>query len=408
MNAAPDFDHLFRHAAAQVVAALARELGAHHMDLAEEATQDAMVRALELWPYQGVPANARGWLYRAARNRALDVLRREANFAGKVALLPVDDVAPPPSLFEDAELALVFLCCHPRLSLDARLALTLKLAGGFTVQEVAAAFLAEPRTIAQRIVRAKRTLAGIEDVVELTDSQDVAQRLDSVLEALFLLFNEGYEAHGGEALVRPELCREAIRLMRLICEDPRTALPHVHALLALMLFQASRLDARTNEAGDLMLLSEQDRSAWDTALVREAFVHFDAASQGDRLTSWHVQAAIAATHAGARRFEETDWPILLTLYEQLHEIEPTPVVALNRAIARARVDGPAAGMAQALPLLEHPAMRRYFLLPTTLATFAEQLGDRAAAVSYYRTALRLPCNAVERRFLEARLAAVAP
>ncbi len=425
MSDAPDFDHLFRHTTAQVVAALTRELGAHRID-------------------QGAPANPRGWLYRVARNRALDVLRGEANLDGKLAQLAAEDGPPrareygggahahaAPSAvasaggfagvhgragpgplealeapFADAELALVFLCCHPRLSLDSRIALTLKLAGGFTVDEVAAAFLAEPATMAQRLVRAKKALAGVEDVVELTDPGDVAARLDSVLEALYLLFNEGYETHAGSSLIRPELCSEAIRLTRLIAGDARTALPHAHALLALMLFQASRLPARVDADGQMVLLADQDRARWDRALIAEAFHHFDQATTGDRLTSWHVQAAIAATYAGASDWAHTDWATMLMLHEQLYEIEPTPVVALNRAIVLAQVHGPAAGMEAALPLLEHPAMRRYVLLPATLAAFAEELGDADAAATYYRTALRLPCNDVERRFLEQRLARV--
>lgn len=408
MSTTAELDHLFRHATAQVVAALARALGQDRLDIAEEATQDAAVKALEVWRYRGVPANPRGWLYRTARNRALDLLRREASYAGKLELLPPAEDAAPTALFDDAELALVFLCCHPRLSVDARLTLTLKLAGGFTVEEIAAAFLAEPATIAQRIVRAKRTLAGVADVVELTDANDVAQRLDSVLESLYLLFNEGYDAHGGETLVRAELCTEAIRLVRLIVGDPRTALPHAQALLALMMFQASRLPARLDAGGEMVLLRDQDRTLWDRAMLAEAWQYFEACARGDRLTTWHVQAAIAATHAAAPSYDATDWPTLLRLYDQYHELEPTPVVALNRAIARAHVHGPQEGMADALPLLEHPAMRRYYLLPATLAAFAEQLGDTTAAASYYRAALRLPCNAVERRFLERRLALLQP
>jgi RNA polymerase sigma-70 factor (ECF subfamily) len=249
-------------------------------------------------------------------------------------------------------------------------ALTLKLAGAFSVDEIAAAFLAEPGTIAQRIVRAKRTLASIDEVVELADAGDVAGRLDSVLEALYLLFNEGYDAHAGPQLVRPELCNEAIRLMRLIANDARTALPHAHALLALMLFQASRLPARVDADGELVLLPEQDRALWDGALIAEAFHHFDQSTTGDRLSSWHVQAAIAAAYASAPSWEAIDWGLVLMLHDQLLDIEPTPVVALNRAIALSHVEGPAAGRAAALPLLEHPAMRRYFLLPATLAAEA--------------------------------------
>lgn len=410
MNEGSELDHLFRHAAGQTVSALTRVLGAHRVDLAEEVVQDAMVKALEQWRFHGVPANPRGWLYRVARNRAMDLLRRDATLASKLAQLPADlDVTgdePGTDPFADDELAMIFLCCHPSLSLDARTALTLKLVGGFSVEEIAAAFLAEPATIAQRIVRAKRTLATVADVVELPDATETAARLDSVLDALYLLFNEGYDAHTGDVLVRAELCGEAIRLLRLLVGNARTALPHAHAVLALMLFQAARLPAREGDDGELILLRDQDHSRWDRALINEAVRHLDRSAAGERLTSWHVQAAIAAEHALAPTYDATSWERVLALYDQLYALEPTPVVALNRAIAVAHVHGAHAAMDAALPLLEHPAMRRYALLPATLAHFAELAGDAAQAAAHYRNALRLPCNAAEKRFLERRLAAV--
>ena len=410
MSEDAELDHLFRHAAGQMVSALTRVLGAHRVDLAEEVVQDAMVKALEQWRFHGVPANPRGWLYRVARNRAMDLLRRDATLAAKLEQLPADlDVNSDEQgsdPFADDELAMIFLCCHPSLSLDARTALTLKLVGGFSVEEIAAAFLAEPATIAQRIVRAKRTLATVADLVELPDPTETGARLDSVLDALYLLFNEGYDAHTGDVLVRAELCGEAIRLMRLLVSEPRTGLPHAHALLALMLFQAARLPARESDDGELVLLRDQDHSRWDRTLIHEAVHHLDRSAAGERLTSWHVQAAIAAEHALAPAYDATNWRRVLALYDQLYAQEPTPVVALNRAIAMAHVHGAPAAMDAALPLLEQPAMRRYALLPATLAYFAEMLGDAAQAATHYRAALRLPCNAAEKRFLERRLASL--
>ena len=409
MSEGAELDHLFRHAAGQMVSALTRVLGSHRVDLAEEVVQDAMVKALEQWRFHGVPANPRGWLYRVARNRAMDLLRRDATLATMLEQLPAElDVPDEPGTdpFADDELAMIFLCCHPSLSLDARTALTLKLVGGFSVEEIAAAFLADPATIAQRIVRAKRTLATVADVVELPDAAETSARLDSVLDALYLLFNEGYDAHTGDVLVRAELCGEAIRLMRLLVSEPRTGLPHAHALLALMLFQAARLPARESDLGELVLLRDQDHSRWDRTLIHEAVHHLDRSAAGERLTSWHVQAAIAAEHALAPTYDATNWSRVLALYDQLYALEPTPVVALNRAIAVAHVHGARAAMDAALPLLEQPAMRRYALLPATLAYFAELLGDAAHAASHYRAALRLPCNAAEKRFLERRLAAL--
>ena len=370
MNVEGVVGHLFRRSAGQMVAAITRALGPDHMTLAEEVVQDAMVKALQTWPFQGVPENPRGWLYRVALNRGLDALRRDAARRDKLLLLPPpDQIAALPEdadPFADDELAMIFMCCHPALTPDARIALTLKGVAGFSVPEIAAAFLAEPAAIAQRLVRAKKTLVqrGVE--FEIPDPVDARDRIDSVLEALYLLFNEGYDAHDGDRLVRDELCFEAIRLGELLIRSPAVRTPEVHALLALLCLQASRLPARLDENGEVVLLRDQNRSRWDRELIGRGVRHLSEASSGDRLTSYHVQAAIAAAHTLAADDASTDWEYILDLYDRLLLVSPSPVFELNRAVAVAHVHGPARAIEALLPLLEYPAMRRYYLLPAML------------------------------------------
>jgi len=399
-------EHLFRHSAGQMVSRLARWLGSARLDLAEEAVQDALVRALETWPFGGVPAEPRGWLFQVARHRALDLFRRDTFLRGKRDILeratPEADVREQP--LGDDELAMMFMCCHPSLPHAGRIALTLKTVGGFGVGEIAAAFLAEPDAIAQRLVRAKRQIREEEIAIDIPHPAELGARLDSVLDVLYLLFNEGYAAHGGENLVRRDLCGEAIRLAGLLARNPATDVPAVHALLALMLLQSSRLPARVDDAGDLLLLSEQDRARWDRELIAEGMEHLERASSGNEVTPYHVEAAIAAAHAVARDEVSTDWALIVRLYDDLLALKPSPVVALNRAIARAMVDGPDAGIAAIERIESDPALARYYLLPAALGGLWLKRGDLVRAARHYHEALTRPCSAPERRFLEKQLA----
>ena len=400
-------DHLFRQSAAQMVATLARALGPDHLDLVEEVVQDALVRALETWPYRGIPENPRGWLFQVARNRALDLLRRESSLTQKLAALPIEvgSVSDASNdVLADDELAMVFMCCHPALPREAQVALTLKTVCAFSVNEIAAAFLAEPPTIAQRIVRAKRTIAERHIPLELPSQSLLRDRLEPVLEVLYLLFSEGYSAHEGEGLVRAELCNEAIRMGQLLANHWQTATPAVHALLSLMLLQASRLPARCDEDGSMLLLSEQNRSLWNRSMINAGMRHLDRAAEGDTITAYHVQAAIAACHANATSDADTDWRHILALYDQLIELTPTSVIALNRAVAVARVYGPEAGIREIERLRSDPALRRYYLLPAVLGGLWHEAGRYDEARNWYARALELPCNAAERRFLVNRLA----
>ncbi len=310
-------DHLFRERSGQMVAWLTRIFGPAHLELVEEVVQDALVKALQQWPYSGVPQNPGGWLFRVARNGALDVLRRNAAFAARATEITAElasasgagqrDGTELDDLLRDDELRMVFLCCHPAIPAEARVALSLKTAGGFSVAEIARAYLVPEATIAQRLVRAKRQLRAQQVTFDLPSGAERAARLESVLEVIYLLFNEGYAARTGDDLVRVDLCTEALRLARLVAGNADTSTPAAHALVALIAFQAARLPARVDAAGEVVLLEHQDRSAWDPRLVAMGFAHLERSAEGDELTSYHVQAAIAAAHAGAERFEVTPW-----------------------------------------------------------------------------------------------------
>lgn len=397
-------DHLFRRSAGQMVAALTRTLGPAHLDSAEEAVQDALVRALEVWPYRGVPDDPHAWLFRVARNRALDVLRRSARYERKLELLAGEPGTAAAASAHDDELSMVFMCCHPALSREVQVTLTLKTVGGFSVREIAAAFLAEPAAVAQRLVRAKRTLADAQAAFALPEGEERRERTAVVLDVLYLMFNEGYAAHSGADLVRRELCAESIRLARLLCDDPATAMPAAHALLSLMLLHASRLSSRTDASGDLLLLDDQDRARWDAVMIAEGLWHLDRSAQGEALTRFHVQAAIAAAHAAAPTAAATNWAQILTLYDQLMAVAPSPVVALNRGVAVARVHGADEALRQLAPLAEDPTLRRYFPWPAVLAGLWLDAGRPEEARLWYARALELASNAAERRFVERRIA----
>lgn len=411
-------DHLFRHQAGQMVSTLTRIFGPRHLDLAEEVVQDALLKALQQWPYRGIPDHPSAWLIQVAKHRALDVLRRDASLREKSETLVEVFAAQEALAYErserghygevlDDELSMIFMACHPAIPREGRVALTLKTVGGFGVGEIARAFLSKDATIAQRLVRAKRLIREEEITFELPSTTEMSARLDSVLEVLYLLFNEGYTAHRGENLVRADLCEEAIRLCSLVTQHPATNQPKCHALLALMLFQAARLPARVSEGGEIFLLAEQDRTLWDRRLISLGFFHFDQSAEGDEFTEYHLQAGIAACHAAAANYELTDWAQIVRLYDQLLALNPSPVVALNRAVAVAKWQGPEAGIRALEEISEHPALNHYYLLPATLGELWRELGQAEKAASYYRQALDCPCSEPERRFLSKQLDATA-
>jgi RNA polymerase sigma-70 factor (ECF subfamily) len=405
-------EHLFRREAGRMVAHLTRLLGSARLELAEESVQTAMVRALETWPYQGVPDNAAAWLFRVARNAALDVVRRDRMMGEKSDAVTMEMArssrwaAPGDPDFEeqlrDDELRLIFMCCHPEISQDSRVALSLKTVGGFSVREIARAFLADDAAVAQRLVRAKRQIRERQLTLEMPGGNELGARVDTVLEAIYLMFNEGYTAHEGEDLIRRELCFEALRLGRLVAESCISS-PQVHALVAMMALQASRLGARTDSHGDLVLLEDQDRSRWDRGLLAMGFHHFDLAIAGEAVSEYHVQAAIAATHARAAAGGEVDWAVILQLYDQLVAMSGSPVAALNRAVAVAKARGAAEGLAEVDRLAGDAKLRHYYLLLAVRAHLLLELGRKVEAAECYRAALELRCSEPERRFLRRKL-----
>jgi RNA polymerase sigma-70 factor (ECF subfamily) len=401
-------EHLFRHQSGRILAHLTRLLGPAYLELAEEAVQEAMLRALQTWPDKGVPENAPGWLFRVARNAALDALRRDRIGGQKsaecaAALSQFAEIAPgDPGVEEqlrDDELRLVFMCCHPGIPRDARVVLSLKIAGGFNVREIARAFLAADDAVAQRLVRARRQIRDQRLTLDMPRGAELTERLDSVIEVIYFLFNEGYSAHEGEDLIRTDLCFEALRLGHLIATSsiavPR-AVPRIDALMALMALQAARLPARTDEAGDLILLEDQDRTRWDQRLIAIGFHYFDRSIAGDEVSEYHVQAAIAAAHAR----DAMDWPTILHLYDQLFAMNASPVVALNRAVAIARVRG----AAEALDTIAALKLPGYYLLLAVRGHLLLDLGRSQEASNCFYEALECRCSEPERRFLRRKIA----
>jgi len=401
-------EHLFRRQAGRIVAHLTRLLGPARIDLAEESVQEAMLRALQSWPDHGVPSNPEAWLFRVAHNAAIDAVRRTQMAGEKTGALvaEIERAASAPAQdpdveeqLRDDELRMIFMCCHPEIPRDASVALGLKCVGGFSVREIARAFLADDAAIAQRLVRAKRLIRERGLTLEMPRGAELDPRLDAVLEVIYLVFNEGYAAHEGGELIRNDLCMEALRLGRFIAASSLSA-PRVHALVALMSLQAARSAARVTETGELILLDEQDRSRWDPELLGLGFYHFDLSIAGGQVSEYHAQAAIAATHARSAGGGSTDWPMILELYDQLMAMNRSPVVALNRAVAVAKVHGTARALADIEPLETDPKLQDYYLLLALRGHLLLDLGRTEEAGHCFRGALACRCSAPERRFLE--------
>jgi RNA polymerase sigma-70 factor (ECF subfamily) len=400
-------DQLFRRQSGRLVGLLTRQLGSHRLSLAEDAVQDALVKAMQTWPIGGVPDNPGAWLYQVARRAALDRLRHERVIDDKAAAVAAGRHAVEAALadtdapFDDDELVMMFMTCHPALPPDVRVALTLKVVGGFGVGEIARAFLMQQPAVAQRLVRAKRMLREHDVPFALPAPDDVGARLTSVLDALYLMFSEGHAPTTGALALKEDVCEEAMRLVTLLARRPDTARPETHALRALMLLHAARFPGRV-EGGAVRLLAVQDRASWDGVLLAEGLRALDRAACGRVESRFHLEAAIAAAHASAPDWAATNWPHILSLYDALIARWPTPVVALNRVIALAQVRGPDVALPEALALTAEPRLARYHLLPAVLADLYARAGDHAHAVAWLDTALGHEMSEPERRLLAAR------
>jgi RNA polymerase sigma factor (sigma-70 family) len=405
-------EHLFRHESGKMVATLTRIFGIEHLTLAEDVVQEALARALKTWPFYGVPENPSAWIMRTSRNLALDVVRREKVFRDKepeIIRLAESESAPggaePASGQEitDDRLRMMFVCCHPVIPPEAQVALSLKTLCGFSAMEIARAFLTTEAAIAKRLTRAKQRIREAHVVFEIPEGQELERRLDGVLQSLYLLFNEGYKASSGERLVREDVCDEAIRLGILLAEHPAGDQPRTHALLALMLFNAARIPARSDTQGNLVRLQEQDRGLWNRAAILRGLHHLTQSGRGAEATVYHLEAGIAACHSLAADYESTDWARILVLYDRLLELDNSPVVALNRAVALAEVHGPARGIDAVNAITGLSALESYHLLHAVLGEFESRLDHPSAAAMHFQKALELAEIESERTFLEKRL-----
>ena len=407
-------EHLFRRESGRMIATLTRIFGIHNLPLAEDVVQDAFCRALEVWKFRGVPENPSAWLMTTAKNRALDVLRRERTartFAPELGRLLESEWTLAPAVEEvfaehsikDDQLRMMFSCCHPRLREEAQVALVLHILCGFTVDEIASAFVASHSAIEKRITRAKKVLGKSKRLFDVEAANEFTARLPAVHRALYLLFNEGYHGASAENPIRGELCQEAMRLASILLEHPLGKAPASYALAALMCLHASRLPARVNASGELSSLFDQDRSQWDRKLVAEGLNLLDLSAAGPELTEYHVEAAIASVHARAKCMEDTDWEAIVSFYDMLMNIHASPIVALNRAIAIAQNEGPDRGLEEISLIDDRERLASYPFYFAALGELEFRRGHAQTACEHFRSARALARNPMERRFLDQRI-----
>lgn len=402
-------DHLFRHQAGQMVSVLASKFGVANLELIEDSVQEALIAAMKNWPYSGVPENQSGWLIQTAKNRAIDQLRRGRKSrsidTNDVNLRDgrIEEIRFENELAED-QIRMMFACCHPSVPADSRVALTLKIVGGFGVSEIARAYLAKDEAIAKMLTRAKQKLRTVP--LEIPAGTDLTERIDSALRVLYLMFNEGYSASAGADLIRHDLCFEGLRLARILIDHPLTSLPKVHAIAALFSFQSARLSTRTDGAGDLLLLADQDRSLWDRKMLAAGLEHFRRAAAGDELTDYHIEAEIASLHALAADYDSTDWPRILGCYDLLQQRTFSPVIALNRVVAIREVYGPEQALVELAELAKTYLMTSFNLYHITRGHFLAESGRRDEAAESYEKAAELTRNESVLRFIGRKLSMV--
>ena len=401
-------DHLFRHEAGKMVSSLTRVFGLGRLDFAEDVVQDALIRALETWPIHGVPENPSAWLMRVARNRAIDLVRRDKHFSYFTPELTEllyaqanqPDLPATEKEIQDDQLRMMFSCCNPALTTEAQVTLILKTLCGFSVSEIANALLSNPDSIEKRLGRARKLFRESGSFVELNDPSEIPRRLEAVFQAIYLLFNEGYHGSRSERIVREELCYEAIRLALLLAEHPESQIPRTHALLALLCFHAARLSSRIDDDGGLIQLEMQDRSKWDQNLVGRGFRFFEKASEGNELSEFHLEAAIAAVHCAAKSYDDTEWSKIVELYDLLYQIKPSPIVALNRAVAIGRAHGPEKGLIELGKIQDLEKLQTYPFVAAAHGEFHLRAGRPLEASKYFEKAMKLARNQTEINFFE--------
>jgi RNA polymerase sigma-70 factor (ECF subfamily) len=408
---APLVEHFFRHEAGRLVSVLTRIFGWRHFDLVEDMVQATLLDALEAWRVRGVPDNPSGWVHRIAKNKILDALRRDKisqRVLGEwAAALPAHEAGLDElfldSEIEDSQLRMIFACCHPRLARENQLALTLKALCGFGNSEIARALLVGEEAVKKRLQRATRDLIEHQIALDPPQASELPLRLDSVHQVLYLLFNEGYSSSEGETAIRADLCKEAVRLCHLLCSQPRLSTPPTHALMALMLFHAARLEARLDQRGSVLLMEEQDRGQWDHRLIRRAQEFLDRSAEGTIISPFHLEAAIACHHCTAKSYAETDWPAILRLYDALLRIHRSPVYLLNRAIVVAQIEGPHAGIGALDEAGQDPALRHYHLFDATLGELYRRAGDLPRARHHLEIARQKTNSPFDRELIDRRL-----
>jgi RNA polymerase sigma factor (sigma-70 family) len=408
-------EHFFRHEAGRLHGALMRLVGPGNLALVEDVAQGALLQAMRTWAIGGVPPNPSAWITRVAMNLARDALRHQRMSAGKETaiithfeqLMPAEMAAGDnEETIRDDALRLMFVCCHPSLPQDAQVVLALKVMCGFSTSEIARAFLSSEAAIEKQLTRTKQRIRDAGVGFEIPDHSEVGARLDGVLAALYLLFNEGYKASAGERLIREDLCREAIRLTALLVTHPAGDTPRSHALLALMLLTAARFPSRVDDRGELLRLDDQDRAKWDQALIARGLTELVRAAEGSEVSEYHLQAGIAAIHCTAADYASTDWVHILRHYDELYRIKPSPVVALNRAVAVANVDGPAAGLEAVEAIPQRDRLESHYLLHAVIGELQWRLKNFEAAAASFREALKLAHVGPEQLYLSRMLARI--
>lgn len=410
----PAIELILKQASGKLIAVLTRIFGTSNFELAEDVVQDALLKALEQWPEQGMPENPTGWLFRVARNKALDVIRRERRkrkFAADLTLLLESEYTLVPTLnqlisedeIKDDQLRMMFVCCHPDIGEEAQVTLILKTLCGFSTAEIARAFLTNEETITKRLYRTRQLFREKKIGVDIPNTHELSDRLANVLTAIYLLFNEGYNSTHHPDLIRNDLIEEAMRLARMLTEHPATQHPNVFALLALMCFHAARIPGRLDEAGNIQLLPHQNRESWNHELIWFGKGCLDQAAEGSELSRYHIEAGIAYEHSNAASYAETDWDNILYLYDLLYQLQPSPVVALNRAIVIGETEGAAAALTAIGQIPDLATLQNFYLLPATLGELYARLGDKENAVTHLQSALKLTRSEAEKRLLQEKL-----